>query len=260
MSTPAALRVVERDLAYLRMIWKSNLLGAVIQPLMYLLGVGVGVGALVDEGAGNVDLLGGVSYFAFYASAIVATASMFVGAQEALWPTMDGFSWSNAYRAATSTPLTPRDVVGGLMIHYAIRAAISAAGVAAVLAFFAETRGFGLIAAVPIGVLTGLSFSMPFAAWTATRTTDSSFPAIMRFGIIPMFLFGGAFYPVEQLPDWLEPVAWATPLWHGVELCRGAILGGLGGGRVLLHVGALLTFVVAGYVASTITFRKRLRP
>jgi lipooligosaccharide transport system permease protein len=241
------------------MIWKSNLLGAVIQPLMYLLGVGVGVGALVDEGAGNVELLGGSSYLAFYAAAIVATASMFVGAQEALWPTMDGFSWSNAYRAATSTPLTPRDVVTGLMIHYAIRVAISASGVALVLTLFDETRGVGLVAAIPAGVLTGLSFSMPFAAWTATRTSDTSFPAIMRFGIIPMFLFGGAFYPVEQLPDWLEPVTWATPLWHGVELCRGAILGGLGAGRVVLHVGSLLAFVTAGYIASAITFERRLR-
>lgn len=260
MSTPAALRVVQRDLAYLRNIWKANLLGAVVQPLMYLLGVGVGVGTLVDEGAGNVELLGGVSYFAFYASAIVATATMFVGSQEALWPTMDGFTWSNAYRAATATPLTPRDVAAGLMIHYGIRVAISAVGVTVVLALFDETRGPSLLAAVPAGILNGLAFSMPLAAWTATRTTDTSFPAILRFAIIPMFLFGGAFYPIEQLPDWLEPVAWITPLWHGVELCRGFILGGIGVGDTLVHTGVLLVFVIGGFLASSVTFERRLRP
>ena len=259
MSTPAAIRVVERDLTFLRKIWKANMLGAVVQPLMYLLGVGVGVGSLVDEGAGNVELLGGVSYFAFYASAIIATATMFVGSQEALWPTMDGFTWSNAYRAATSTPITPRDVAAGLMIHYGIRVAISAGGVGLVLALFDETRGPGLLVAVPVGILTGLAFSMPLAAWTATRTTDNSFPAILRFAIIPMFLFGGAFYPVEQLPDWLEPVAWVTPLFHGVELSRGAILGGLGALDALVHLAVLLTFVVGGFVASSITFERRLR-
>ncbi len=260
MSTPGALRVVNRDLAFLRRIWKANLLGAVVQPLMYLLGVGIGVGSLVDEGTGNVELLGGVSYFAFYASAIVATASMFVGSQEALWPTMDGFSWSNAYRAQIATPLSPRDVAAGLMLHYAIRVGISSGGVALVLVLFDDTRGPGLIAAVPAGILTGLAFSMPLCAWTATRVTDNSFPAILRFAIIPMFLFGGAFYPIEQLPDWLEPVAWFTPLWHGVELCRGAILGGLAVGETVLHVGVLAAFVVVGFLLASVTFERRLRP
>ena len=260
MSTPGALRVAERDLIFLRRIWKSNLLGAVIQPLMYLLGVGIGVGSLVDDGSGNTELLGGLTYFEFYASAIVATAAMFVGAQEALWPTMDGFQWSNAYRAATSTPLGPRDVVGGLLVHYAIRAAISSGGVALVLVLFDDTRTWGLLVAVPAGVLCGLSFSMPLAAWTASRTTDRSFSAILRFGIIPMFLFGGAFYPIAQLPGWLQPVAWITPLWHAVELTRGAIAGGLGIGLAVVHVAALLAFVTAGTIAASITFERRLRP
>lgn len=260
MSTPGALRVVNRDLAFLRRIWKANLLGAVVQPLMYLLGVGIGVGSLVDEGTGNTELLGDVSYFAFYASAIVATASMFVGSQEALWPTMDGFSWSNAYRAATATPLTPRDVAAGLMLHYGIRVAISSGGVALVLVLFDDTRGPGLIAAVPAGILTGLALAMPLCAWTATRETDNSFPAILRFAIIPMFLFGGAFYPIEQLPGWLQPVAWVTPLWHGVELCRGAILGGLGAIDALVHVAVLAVFIVGGFLLASITFERRLRP
>ena len=259
MSTPAALRVVERDLAYLRNIWKASLLGAGIQPLMDLLGVGLGVGSLVDQGAGNVELLGGASYFAFYASAIVATAAMFVGAQEALWPTMDGFTWSNAYRAATATPLTPRDVAAGLMIHYGIRVAISAAGVTAVLALFDDTRTIGLLGAPPAGILTGLAFSMPLAAWTASRESDQSFAAILRFAIIPMFLFGGAFYPIEQLPDWLEPVAWVTPLWHGVELSRGSILGGLGWPMALLHVAVLAGFIGGGFLVASVTFERRLR-
>ena len=75
-----------------------------------------------------------------------------------------------------------------------------------------------------------------------------------------MFLFGGAFYPIEQLPDWLEPVAWVTPLWHGVELCRGAVLGGVGFGETLLHVVVLAAFAAGGWLACSITFRRRLFP
>jgi lipooligosaccharide transport system permease protein len=259
VSTLAPVRVFARDWVYFKRIWRAVLIGSVLQPMMYLLGVGLGVGALVDAGADSAELLGGVSYAAFYATAVIATTAMFVCGQEALWPTMDGFTWSNAYRSMIATPIEPRDVAFGLMLHYGLRALVSTTGVVVVLLMFDETRTLGLLAAIPVGVLTGWSFAMPFAAWTATRQTDSSFPGIIRFGIIPMFLFGGAFYPIEQLPGWLQPVAWFTPLWHGVELCRGVVLGGLGAAMAVVHVTALCVFVAGGLVACTITFERRLR-
>jgi lipooligosaccharide transport system permease protein len=260
VSTPAPLRVAYRDLIFYRKIWKSNFVGAFLQPVLYLLGMGLGVGGLVDRGAQSEVLLGGVSYFAFYSAGLMATMAMFTASQEALWPTADGFQWSNAYRAMVSTPVEPQDVATGLTVFYAGKTFIGAVGVAVVLALFDETRTWGLLGAVPAAVLTGLAFAVPLAAWTSTRDGDNSFPAIMRFGIIPMFLFGGAFYPVAQLPDWLEPVAWITPLWHGVELCRGAILGGLTEGETLLHVGVLGLYIGCGWLACSITFRKRLYP
>lgn len=259
MSTLGAVRVFERDLVFFRRIWKPVLMSSVIQPLMFLLGVGLGVGSLVDQGDTAADVLGGASYFAFYATAIVATATMFVASQEALWPTMDGFMWSNAYRSMLATPIVSRDVVFGEMFRFAFRSAITSGGVALVLVLFDDTRTWGLLAAVPFGVVTGLAFAMPFAAWTATRFGDQSFPAILRFIVVPMFLFGGAFYPITQLPGALQPVAWFTPLWHGVELCRGSVLGGLSVLDVVLHVGVLGLYVVAGTIACTITFDRRLR-
>ena len=259
MSVSGAVRVVERDLVFFKRIWKAVVLSSVIQPLMFLLGVGVGVGTLVDRGAASADVLGDVSYFAFYATAIIATATMFVAGQEALWPTMDGFMWSNAYRAMLSTPIVSRDVVFGQLLRFALRSAITGAGVAAVLVLFDDTRSWGLPLAVLGGVLTGLAFAMPFAAWTATRESDISFPAILRFIVVPMFLFGGAFYPITQLPTALQPVAWFTPLWHGVELCRGAVLGGLSVADVTLHVGVLGLYIAAGTVACLVTFERRLR-
>ena len=73
-------------------------------------------------------------------------------------------------------------------------------------------------------LLCGLAFNAPIAAFSASLEggDDGWFPALNRFVLIPMFLFAGTFFPVSQLPDWLEPVAWVTPLWHGVELCRDA--------------------------------------
>ena len=260
MSTLAALRVAHRDLVIYKNIWKANFIAAFVQPMLYLLGVGVGVGGLVDDGPHSADILNGVPYFAFYAAALVATTAMFTASQEAMWPTMDGFHWSNAYRAMVATPIEPHDVATGLSLFFAARTAIGAVGVAGVLALFDDTRSWGLLASVPIAVLTGLAFAVPLAAWTGSRDSDVSFPAILRFGIIPMFLFGGAFYPISQLPDWLEPVAWLTPLWHGVELSRGAILGGLDEGTAALHVLVLLGYIVAGWLACVRTFTKKLRP
>jgi len=254
------VRVYSRDWTYFRLVWRTALFGSVAQPLMYLLGVGLGIGELVDGGPGGPEALGGVTYFAFYATALIATTSMFVLGQEALWPTMDGFTWSQAHQAMIATPLSSSDVALGKGLYYGLRGLFTSGGVALVLACFDETRSWGLLAAVPVGVLTGLSFAMPIAAWIATRHTDSSFPAILRFGIIPMFLFGGAFYPVDQLPSGLEFVARLTPIWHGIELCRGLVLGGLDTTSGLIHLLVLLGYVTAGSVAASITFDRRLRP
>jgi lipooligosaccharide transport system permease protein len=260
MSTPAAVRVWESNLAVYKRIWKSNLLGSFVQPFLYLLGMGVGVGALVDQSTSSAELLGGVDYFAFLAPALIATTAMIVVAQEAMWPVMDGFTWSNAYWAMTATPLRPTEVTTGVALWHATRGALSAAGVATVLALFPATRSWGLVAAVPFAVLTGMAFALPISAWTATRErSDQSFPAIMRFGIVPMFLFAGAFYPIEQLPGWLQPVAYATPLYHGVELCRGAVLGTLGAAEAAVHVGYLAAVALVGFLACRATFTRRLR-
>jgi lipooligosaccharide transport system permease protein len=81
---------------------------------------------------------------------------------------------------------------------------------------------------------------------------------LFRFGIVPMFLFSGTFFPVSQLPDWLEPVAWAVPLWHGVDLCRALALGTPGVGSALVHVGYLVLWAVVGFVVARSTFERRL--
>lgn len=173
LSSWGPMRVYLRDWIYFKRMWWSVVVGSIVQPMMFLLGVGLGVGELVDRGPEAANLLGDTSYFAFYATALLATTSMFVLAQESLWPTMDGFTWSNAHQAMISTPLDATDVVVGKMLHFALRGFITSGGVALVLAVFADTRSIGLIPAALVGMLTGLAFAMPIAAWTATRTTDN---------------------------------------------------------------------------------------
>lgn len=258
MSTPAAIRVWESHFTLYRTIWRSNVLGALLQPLLYMLGMGLGVGALIDRGDGSERLLDGLTYFEFLAPALLATTGMMVSAQESMWPVMGGFRWQRSFHAQAATPLSPGEITGGLALWQTTRATISVAGVAAVLLLFSEVRSAGLLLAIPFGGLTGVAFAAPITAWSATRESDRSFPSIMRFGIIPLFLFGGAFYPVSQLPDWLEPVARVTPLWHGVQLCRGAVHGRLDLVDAIGHCAFLASLALGGWLFARRTFTRRL--
>lgn len=258
MSTPATIRVWESHFTLYRTVWRSNVMGALLQPFLYLLGMGVGVGALVDRGDSAERLLDGLSYFQFLAPGLLATTGMMISAQESLWPVMGGFRWQRSYHAQAASPLSPGEITGGLALWQATRALISVGGVAAVLALFTETRSSGLLLAVPFGALTGVAFAAPLTAWSATRERDTSFPSVMRFVIMPLFLFGGAFYPVSQLPDWMEPVAKITPLWHGVELCRGAVHHRLGVNDAIGHCAFLSLFAIVGWFVSRRAFATRL--
>jgi lipooligosaccharide transport system permease protein len=175
-----------------------------------------------------------------------------------MWPVVESFMWSYSYRSMAATPLTPGQIVSGVALWQATRAAISVAGVAIVLLFFDETRSLGLLLTIPFGALTGLAFSVPLTAWSSTRDRETSFPSIQRFVIMPLFLFGGTFYPVDQLPGWMHPIAKATPLWHGVQLCRDAVLHRLEMADTLVHVGVLCAFVGVGLAVCRITYARRL--
>lgn len=259
MSTPPALRIAYREVVLYRNIWRQNVIGAFVQPFLYLLGVGVGVGSLVEGRSQADEILGGVSYFAFYATALLATTAMFNAGQEALWSTMEGFRWSNVYKAMMAAPLEPRDLATAFVFRFGGRTLVTAVGVAAVLALFDETRSVGLFGGVIAAVLCGLAFALPLSAWTASRETTNGFPAVMRFVLMPMFLFGGAFYPISQLPRALEIVAWFTPLWHAVELSRGFVLGGVGGWRLAGHTAVLLLYAGVGWLLCVRTFARELR-
>jgi lipooligosaccharide transport system permease protein len=257
-TTPPPVRVWESQLRTYRSVWRSNVLGAFVQPFLYLLGMGLGVGALVDNGSDSAELLGGLSYFEFLAPALLATSAMMVSSSEGTWPVLLGFKWGRSYHAAAATPLTPGQIMGGVAMWQTTKALITATGVALALCLFPDTRTLGLVPAVLFAVITGVAISAPLTAWTATREMDNSFPTVQRFIITPLFLFGGAFYPIEQLPEWLQTIAKLTPIWHGVELCRDSVNGRLEWDTTLVHVAYLSLFAVVGWMLASRTFAKRL--
>jgi lipooligosaccharide transport system permease protein len=127
-----------------------------------------------------------------------------------------------------------------------------------VAAALGAVHSFWALAALPVAVLTGVTFNAIIEAWAITQNRDTSFAVIFRFGMIPLFLFSATFFPITQLPAWLRPVAYLTPLWHGVALCRSLSLGTATLGGALINVGYLAGLAAVGVAAGNRSYRRRL--
>ncbi len=260
MSSPGAFRVANWNLTAWKRMWAGNLMSSLIQPLLYLLGLGVGVGSLVDRNSSSSQVLGGLPYAAYVAPGLMVSTAMTLGAFESMWPVLGGLKWQRGYHAIAATPLEAADIVRGHATWIAVRSGTAAALVAVVLALFPDTRSWGLIPAVVAATLVGVSFAMPVMATSIDAEMDGQFAAIQRFVIIPLFLFGGAFYPLSQLPTVVQWAARAFPLWHGVVVARAFTTGHVRPLAVLGHLAYCAVFVIVGGVVSTRRLRKKLYP
>ena len=249
------LRVYEFWLLQYRRVWRATVIGSVINPVFYLGALGVGLGTLVNRSSGQSL---GVPYIDFVAPGMLAATAMQIAAGEATWPVMGSFRWTRQYFAMASTPLGVRDIVTGHQLWMTTRVAATSAVYLAVIAAFGGVDSFWGVLAFPAAVLTGLAFSAPLAGYAATKDSDGAFIPIYRFVILPLFLFSGTFFPASRLPLPLEWVAYATPLWHGVELCRMFTLGHVRVLAALGHAAYLLLFVLIGLIWAQRTYAERL--
>jgi lipooligosaccharide transport system permease protein len=239
-----------------RRIWRSSVWSSVLGPLFYLGAMGFGLGSLVDKH--GTASLGGVSYLAFVAPAILASSAMQTAIGEASYPVFGSIKWNKIYVGMQASPLRPADVFRGHLMFMTMRIAMNAAVVTVFMFAFGATRSAWAVLAWPVAVLTGLAFAAPVAAWAVTLTKETSFAYLFRFGMMPLMLFSGTFFPLSQLPVWLRPVAYATPLWHGVALCRALSLGRADWPGALGHVAYLAALAAIGIWAGARTYRRRL--
>jgi lipooligosaccharide transport system permease protein len=251
-----AFRSYEFWLAFYRRVWRGTVVTSVVNPVLYLGALGVGLGTLVNKSSAPP---GGVSYAHFVAPGLLAAAAMQIGSTESSWPVHGAFKWTRTYLAQAATPLGPGSILAGHQLFVLSRLVTSAAIYVAVIAAFGGFHSWLAVFALPAALLTGMAFSTPFAAYAATVESDHAFVAINRFAIVPMFLFSGTFFPVSRLPQALEWIAYATPLWQGVDLCRGLTLGTIGAPLAAVHVAYLLILTGAGLAAARVTYSRRLR-
>lgn len=237
-----------------RRTWMGSVFSRFVMPLLFLLAMGIGLGSLVDDASGGVD---GVPYLLFVAPAMIAVQAMMTAVSESTYPVYGLFTWNRMYHSMLATPLTVSDLLLGHLAVIAAQGGFAAAAFVLVAALFGSFTSWWVLLAVPIGVLVTLAFAVPLFGFTARAKGDSSFNVVYRLVITPLMLFSGAFFPVERLPLVLEALAWVTPLWHGVELCRAAAHGSFAPFD-LVHLAVLVLFVGAGWVYARTGMTRRL--
>jgi lipooligosaccharide transport system permease protein len=251
-----SVRALRCWLLQYRRTWRASIWTSVFGPLFYLGAMGYGLGSLVDRN--GTAALGGVPYVVFVAPAVLGVQAMNSGLSNSLYPVFAATRWNAIYIAARATPLRPADIYRGHLMFITMRIAMNSACFVVIMAAFGLIRSPWAVLLLPAAVLVGLAFAVPTAAWAVTlqRETNLNYP--IRFGAVPLMLFSGTFFPVSQLPGWIRPVAYATPLWHGAALCRALSLGDVDAGSAAIHVGYLVAMTAIGLWAGNRTFYRRL--
>ncbi|CAM3236943.1 ABC transporter permease [Stackebrandtia soli] len=210
------VHALEHWLFNYRRTWYGSVFSSFILPVLFLVSIGYSVGAYVDD----TSSLGGVDYAAFVAPGLLASTGLQLIAGEMTWPVFAALRWGNQYKAMQASPLTPAQMVNGHLLYGLIRAVIALVVFTIVMALFGIfSTAWAPLVLLP-AALTSASVIGLLYSFSISIETESALSVAHRFGVVPITLFSGVFFPLSQLPQYLQPIAWLSPLWHGAELCR----------------------------------------
>ena len=243
--------VAEARLRTMRGYLQTMIATGIGTPVVYLYALGVGLATLVDanlgsDGSGSGDQ---VSYLIFVAPALLCSAALTTATEEFSYPIMLGFKWNPTFFAMNAAPMRGGQIIDGVTIAVIVRlVAQSIVYYLFMLLFGAVPGPYGWLVIV-VGVVTGMAFGTMLMAYATRLEEDKGqFQYIMRFGVIPMTLFSGTFFPLAALPVWLHWIGWISPLWHGVELSRVLSYGyEEPAWLTAVHVAYLVVLVVVGW-------------
>ena len=257
MVLPAPLRIVEREASIFRKLWHGSVFSYFASPVLFLVAMGVGLGGMIDDRPGDV---GGLDYLDFVTPGLMMAGAMQIAAGDSLWPVMGGTKWLRTFHGMVATPLASKDVFAGVVGWTTVRSAMSATAFLVVAALLGGVSSPLGVLTVPTAMLCSGAFAAPLAAFSATQDADYAFAPIMQLGVLPLFLFSGTFFPVETLPDWLEPARFVSPLWHAVELARQWTTGDTDWVMAPVHVAVLVGCILLGARWGQRSFERKLTP
>jgi lipooligosaccharide transport system permease protein len=233
-----------------RRYWGSTTFSAVVEPTIYLLAFGVGIGTLIP-------VVSGYDYLDFLGTGVVATSVLFTSAFAGMFQTFIRRKFQRSYDAVLATPVDTHELVTGEALWIALKSGVYGCAPLLVAMMFGLDPALGMLLVPFIAFVTGMGFGL-FGIWTsAVVPSIDSFNYIISAVLTPLFLVAGTFFPVDTLPGWARVASQVNPLYHCVELVRHAVFG-LRPVTDLGHAAALLVFAGLMWVLSVRWMRKRL--
>ena len=254
-----ALFVTEARLrAMVKWIWLIIGL-AIANPVLYLVSIGLGVGAYIDKNTGGMGV-DGVSYITFLAPALLATAAIQGAIDESVFPTLEGFKWNKTFFSMNSTPLSGNHIAMGVFFNSLVRVIFTAVIYWLVMLAFGVLESSRAWLAIFTAVMAGAAFGAMMQALAGMlENEDIFFTVLQRFVIMPLFLFSGTFYPLTNMPIYLQWIGWISPLWHATELGRWLSYGHeISSLMLYTHFIFLNSLLLIGIIASRRIFTRRL--
>jgi lipooligosaccharide transport system permease protein len=240
--------------------WVWLIIGlAIANPVLYLVSIGLGVGAYIDKNTGGMGV-DGVSYITFLAPALLATAAIQGAIDESVYPTLEGFKWNKTFFSMNATPLSGNHIAMGVFFNSLIRVIFTAVIYWLVMLAFGVLESPHAWLAIFTAVMAGAAFGALMQALAGMlENEDIFFTVLGRFVIMPLFLFSGTFYPLTNMPIYLQWIGWISPLWHATELGRWLSYGHEISSQMLyVHFIFLNSLLIIGIIASRRIFTKRL--
>ncbi len=239
-----------RHMLVWRKVAATSILGHIADPMIYLLGLGYGLGSLLPE-------MGGTSYMVFLAAGTVCYSTMNSASFEALYSGFSRMHEQRTWEAIMNTPVTLDDIVFAEMLWAASKSLLSGVTVLAVIWLLGLSHSPLSLWLIPLALLVGLCFSALGLIMTALAPSYDFFMYYFTLVVTPMMLLSGVFFPVTQLPPLWQNVASALPLTHAVNIARPLMMGVIPP-NTLLHVAVLLGYMLCGFYVSLVLFRRRL--
>jgi lipooligosaccharide transport system permease protein len=241
--------VAEHRFRVMRSYLQTMLFTGIGNPLIYLFAMGIGLASLVDANLGQ-GAVGGVDYLVFVGPALLCAAGITVATEEFTYPVLVSYKWNPIFFGMNASPLRPGQIINGMVISVVVRMLLTCLLYYVFLLLFGSVLDAAGWVTVPVAVLTGLAFGTVLMGYTSTLTDDTGQLAmVMRFLVLPMTLFSGTFFPLAQLPVFLQWIGWISPLWHGTELARVFSYGYSEPiWLTVMHVGYLVAMFVTGWV------------
>lgn len=218
---PAAITgVMSREVANFRTFWKSTAFSSTVEPIVYLLAFGLGLGATL------VSKVDGLDYVEFVGTGMVATAVIFSSVFPAMFGTFVKHRFQNTYDAILAAPVDVEELVSAEMLWIGLRAALFGTfPLIITMIFFGLDPAFGMLLVPIFCFVTSLAFAGFGIAVAGTVAKIDQFNYVTTLLVTPMFLVAGTFFPIDDLPEWAQVAAQFNPLHQLVELVRHACFG-----------------------------------